>query len=275
MGGGIGACDPTAGDACARHACTLCQTLASCDPADVADAFNDIPTCAARLRIECALRLSEPGTSITESWIDGCTAAVTSCDLAYAVVATPFRVPGCEATPGTLPIGSPCRDHAQCESGACSGGVGVGCGACVAGSGAPTFVPPVPKDAACGATTQERCSLGLTCTAGVCTEPKPIGTACGSDLECDRAHLQFCDDSTKTCRPIPQSIPGQPCGSTPPTHLGFCYGNCGPTGLCESYPADGEPCTNASMSEVTVNCVRPAICVNDRCTLPKTCPPGG
>ncbi|MFL5320762.1 MAG: Dickkopf N-terminal cysteine-rich domain-containing protein [Myxococcaceae bacterium] len=179
-----------------------------------------------------------------------------------------------------LPLGDPCTSPTECQSNFCIEGVccSSACsGACDTCAGStpglcsPRGVGATPETActnpaqACGtgATCPTTCSAtapclaGYYCAAGVCTQKKTVGSACGSPSECGSG---FCDDSVccaESCGPQSScaacNLPGL-VGSCSPLQWGFdgqpvCAGNyaCRADGTCASGAcSDDRDCKSAS-----------------------------
>ncbi|WP_437927268.1 kelch repeat-containing protein [Sorangium sp. So ce291] len=171
------------------------------------------------------------------------------------------------------PLGSPCAQPSECQSGVCADGVCCNvacdagpCDACSVAAGAAT-------DGTCAALTGPACDDGSACTqadtcrAGVCVGENPV--VCASPDPC---HVGVCDPATGACASVAQAD-GAPCDDadactrTDTCQAGICTGvssvvcaapdachlagRCDPrTGAC-THPAkpDGASCDDGTCTD--------------------------
>lgn len=263
-------------DACLRKSTVAVNEFLTSDPAQRE---------AQRSYIEraCIVDAVAPGSTITATDIDSCTAALDGRDpcLQHPPVA-------CAPRAGTLALGAKCVSGHQCGSGACSTR-GPSCGVCVAAKSAgescverdcapglvcrPVTKPPwtcssptcAPGSARCEVPERESdlfaasaqrgligdscvtdygCKRFLHCVDGKCEGGK-VGSSCGptSVTLCEPG--LSCHAVTKTC--VEGTVdPGESCDSAHPCRAGLFCATSLARPVCKSLAGLGEPCGSAA-----------------------------
>jgi hypothetical protein len=271
--------------ACTDNATSQCLITDRCNPTALAQAYGTVSACIARVKENCLLVATAPGTGWTPENMTACAAArnVQSCD-GFLKSRVPLRE--CDIR-GSIDDEGPCRGGAQCKSGYCKPTPGEGCGFCVPRaplgaacannndcdgellcSGNKTCTTPVTVGQPCD--TNKPCALGLACLAGTCKaqegEGKPCDRATNGNAECDTAAGLYCkgDVTPNVCARIAAVAATQPC-AVPNQEIrcagsGACVG-----GVCVAPSPDGTPCGDAGPD---VRCGPLALCVDEKCQLP-------
>lgn len=271
-------------EACVRFQRATCERKAECG--------IDTPDCDS-LIAHCPDVLFSPGSSLDaqSAWECAFVLRQRSCEDVYL-----NRFPDCYEQ-GTRKAGEPCVGPAQCQTLACSAGMGDSCGQCL---------PRLGKDQACASSDGAQsaaCEAGLKCQAATfkCAEPAArsfdvldLGVdcslaedACGPGLYCragDSVGLGTCaqqlsEDAECTesracakglycfqmgmrCIPVPET--GKKCGADVATgNYIWCQDDAycdNQTWKCEPLPIAGEPCAETLFSNGRNVCSPSARC---------------
>jgi hypothetical protein len=294
-GCGSGGSSVSLATACTDLATSQCGMQQSCDPRGFEVAFADLASCVARLQLPCPIIASAPGSGYSAGSIESCATAMasTSCaDFLNNVGPTACRIRG------SLPLGAPCVDDAQCAGvdNFCS--MNGRCGVC-----APRKpLTDVNDPFAFGSCARnEGCQDSLVCTLSLCAQPLPAGATCdlthpcqwpsacvgttcgpatlGAGAPCDlyasgcdpNQRLVCADEDIDVCIQIPAVHRGEVCGL-----MGNLVTQCldgmicdvlsgDYLGTCQPPLADGAPCDDAAT--VYDRCQPPASCTDGFCNL--------
>lgn len=216
----------------------------------------------ARFRQVCANQIKLPGSGMTPSRIDACSAAL---DLQDCQSGAP---PPSECTFfGSLALDAPCNENAQCASGGCSANGNNGCGTCVR---PPTVGDPCNLLVGCSG---DAVCLNLICVpvarGGIGAACGPLPAAqCGLGLYCARGN------DAGTCAALQQEA-GAGCGG--PSQFSFPLpGGCKPPLICNDYPMTCQPpLASGTACNETVECANGLACVpqGPQVTDPWLCEP--
>lgn len=282
-------------EACVRFQRATCERKRECG--------IDTPDCES-LTAHCPDVLFSAGAALDakSAWKCAFVLRQRSCEDVYL-----NRIPDCYE-PGARKVGEPCIGPAQCETLACSAGMGDRCGECL---------PRLGKDQICAAadgTQTAACEAGLKCQASTfqCTEPaarsfavldldaacEVAKDACGPGLYCkvgDTVGVGICarklpEDAECTesrscakglycfqlgtrCIPVPET--GKKCGADVETgnyiwckNDAYCSKD---TWECRALPIAGERCAETLLSGAPNVCAPEAKC--DAAADPPTCAP--
>jgi hypothetical protein len=276
-------------ETCADFGVAWCEKSRQCQRPD----FEDLgagATCAARMKIWCDVHLTTPPDT---GWVP---AAFKTCITSWTVMSCDewedfdseiLKGPSCVVA-GRRTEGAGCWSFTQCSTLECAGPAT--CGKCV---------PRAPLDGPC--TIDAECAPGLVCSLKKCALAGRMGAACSDDRPCRRSLL--CRNGV--CGP--KVAAGQPCGGDHDVCAAGLLCNfksdacgpalasssrcssteddgtvlyCGAGGFCDPSNrmclppiADGEACYP---DKDVADCLWPAICVGNRCLLPRagTCAAG-
>lgn len=208
-------------EACIAYVLAVCTRQAQCSGGSAERCLE--------ASFACPDLTSSPGATRTVADLQVCAGAYAKlpCEQVESGL-----LPAC-VTPGTVPLGQPCRFSSQCASLSCAGEL---CGACV---------PSAHEGEACSPTVGVCLGL-LTCNEeGKCArrggsnatlETKGVGEPCATPQEC-KVGLR-CDASSSKCAEYPTL--GMSCADTR-TCVGGSY--CELDGLsCKAYPGQGMSC---------------------------------
>jgi hypothetical protein len=279
-------------DLCHRYMQVLCERQSTCDPhAFVYYFYEDVDTCTQRESLLCPALLALPNTSFHGAAITSCTDDLEngSCDVfngpLFGACATAFR--------GTLQGGDSCVDDFQCDSGSCAvpqvGPAYFRCGRCapLVAAGAKCNAKDVcdvglhcaghvctpPKMLGDSCVNVADCNVGLACLDGFCAHPRAEGDVCSNDHECNQSDLQYCEQTSQTCKPIPLPYWNGTCQElfSDGTEVDYPYCRAGfycnvdelGNGKCAPYVADGDTCAGSKYDP----CFPPAQCTADICQI--------
>lgn len=187
----------------------------------------------------CANRLALPGSGVTATSLEACASAVKSlgCGPGY------LTIPECSFR-GSLPVGAPCNDGAQCASGSCPIPIASGADGGTTAPPCGTCAMTVPLGQACR--SGDTCAYGSTCAAAdggfACTAISfgDPGAMCdGIAAQCKTG--ASCNLAMQTC--VSPGGEGAPCVVSQDCAGSFSCsgsGDAGPT--CRPPAAAGEPC---------------------------------
>jgi hypothetical protein len=285
---------PTAQQACAQLAASLCERLATCAPAFLAVHYGDPPTCGSRLGPACVKALALPNTVKTPSWTAACAAALSASSCADILLRnTPAA---CIPPPGPLADGAVCGEDGQCASGLCAYALDQACGHCqkkgAAGGGctrdddcdvglacADNKLCAVIGKAGAGCDKNHPCSPDLSClgagsSQGSCTQAGGPGAQCDPKQQtkpgCDASHGLFCNPYTSVCQIVTYAKGGEPCGV-----VGNGYALCTASAMCKLASAYSGTCLAAAADGAACDatagplCVSLAHCVSHVCMPPE------
>jgi hypothetical protein len=283
--GGFDASTFDAGASCEVWANAQCENLSRCEPGTLRALYGGVSNCVTAEKEECVESYGMPGSGMTASWLDACSAflqtSTARCDGGFA--ARPVSPLPC-AIVGAGVAGTPCGINAQCASnlcvrtgsqcGKCFGLATTG-GACTAGSGAvcgPGFFCDSSGACAPVVGVGDPCNHGVTaeCTAGAsCVSfdgGSPICVLCGAanGARCDpkgvgaptcAASAGFFCNSSKVCQEYDYQAVGYFCGIADGGEYA-CSDSVCVAGLCTSPSALGQSCSLAG-----AGCSMGGICV--------------
>lgn len=280
-------------EACVRFQRATCERKAECG--------IDTPDCDSLIG-HCPDVLFSPGSSLDaqSAWQCAFVLRQRSCEDVYL-----NRFPDCYE-PGTRKTGDACVGPAQCQTLACSAGMGDSCGQCL---------PRLGKDQPCASsdgTQSAACEAGLKCQAATlkCAEPAArsfavldLGAecsiaedACGPELYCQAGETVgvgkcaqrltenaectesracakglYCFQMGMRCLPVPET--GKKCGADVATgNYIWCQDDAycdNQTWKCEPLPVAGQPCAETLFSNGKNVCSPSARC--DTSQEPPTC----
>lgn len=213
---------------CERYAKAVQAQSARCPPNGLVIPASQSAAYEKDLAETCEIRRTLPGSGVTDSYLDACSAALD------ASVCGSKEVVECVVPRGTLPVDAPCSSSDQCAV-SCSGALS-GCGTCA---------PLVPLGGTCG--VGNSCGRGAECISpGVCAAitygkagdgcDAKAAHHCGTDLVCNAA--------TMKCEPVVGE--GRP-----------CTGRCAPGLTCDSASSK---CVAAPKTKAGGDCTTSAEC---------------
>lgn len=274
----------TIATSCRRLAASACARLKQCAPGLYPAVWEGDTHCVQVHADRCEAIATSPGSSL-RGGADACRLAIESAACGDLVS---DALSAC-ASPGALPVGSPCGHASQCASafcplaglacGACATRVSAG-DACVSGAcpsplacAAGRCVAPAARGSACSAAAP--CGPEDTCAGGVCAPYGTLGAACevGGLPACDAATGLFCDPVSNVCRSLALAKAGEACGvsvsgrvttATACGGAGECVGaTLSHMGACAPKRRAGEACGAG-----TTGCAPGLACVGGACTPP-------
>jgi hypothetical protein len=279
--------------ACSDLASAICNKLNSCAPFYVTLAYGSVSQCMTRAAIGCPNLISANGSGATAGDVEACAQAYPSASCADLESNTS---PSACQIAGTLPAGSACGGDQQCAgpNGYCKIAASAVCGTCatqsaaggacstsddcqvglVCGTASGATMGSCVSAGAAGAACSDAhpCQATLVCYNATCSAPVEAGGACDATAQnCDGTQGLFCNPTSKVCAQVQTAMSGAACGYSASSNTytlcandGTCNGSTQTTqGTCGSIASDGAAC-GSNMA----NCMDPAVCVNNTCTLP-------
>ena len=249
--------------ACTALADAYCAKLQSCSPFVTSVAYGDVAMCKQRWILNCTPTFAVTGTSATPARTSGCAQSIAA--LSCTTFLSGDLGTACAIAAGTVALGGPCGDDAQCASTFCARAPAAVCGTCQ------------PATMAGDPCVQSSCSISTNtaCPAGKTTCVKPVagkvGDSCVGHEQCDVGHQVGCNPTNGKCIALALASAGGTCGADSifPSSVAVCpaAGTCSASlaGRCSAAGMDGASC---STSDTGTHCMAPARCVSGKCTLP-------